>query len=207
VKLTVTWPLPAVTETIAGAPGAKRATLNDCVTGVAARYAGLPDWSALIEQLPVVTKLSVVPVIEQTPGVVDVKVTMSPELAVAVSIGDVPKVWVPGFANVIVCGPFGITLLDAADGALGPAELVAVTVKVYAVPLARLFTVIEVHGAAQAPVMPPGDDVAVKLVIGLPAELKVMVALALPAVATPIVGALGAAGVTANDRVTVGAGR
>lgn len=159
-------------------------------------------------QVPVVTKVSVPPVVTvQTPVLVVVKETARPELAMALSVGDVPKVWVPGFANVIVCGPFGVTLLDAADEAPVPVALVAVTVKVYAVPLVRLFTVMEVHGAAQVPVMPPGDEVAVKLAIGPPAELKVTVALALPAVATGVVGALGAAGVTANDRVTTGAGR
>ena len=168
----------------------------------------MPGWLALIVQVPVVMKVSVPPVVAvQTPVVRDVKETASAELAVALRVGDVPKVCVPGFGKVIVCGPFGVTLLDAADGALVPAALVAVTVKVYAVPLVRPFTVIEAQGAAQVPVMPPGEDVAVKLVIGPPTELKGMVALAMPAVATPIVGALGAAGVTANDRVTVGAGR
>ena len=56
-------------------------------------------------------------------------------------------------------------------------------------------TVIVVHGAAQLPVTPPGDDVAVKLVIGLPPLLagaeNVTLALPLPAVAVPIAGAPG----------------
>jgi hypothetical protein len=39
--------------------------------------------------------------------------------------------------------------------------LVAVTVKVYAVPLARPATLIEVQGAVHVPVMEPGDEVAV----------------------------------------------
>jgi hypothetical protein len=42
------------------------------------------------------------PVIVQTLVVDDVNVTLNPELAVAVSVGDVPKFCVPGFANVIV---------------------------------------------------------------------------------------------------------
>ena len=56
-------------------------------------------------------------------------------------------------------------------------------------------TVIVVHGAAQLPVMLPRVDVAVKLVIGLPPLLagavNVTLALPLPAVAVPIVGAPG----------------
>ena len=44
---------------------------------------------------------------------------------------------------------------------LFPMAFVAVTVKVYAVPLARPVTVIEVQGAVQLPVIPFGDEVAV----------------------------------------------
>jgi hypothetical protein len=61
--------------------------------------------------------------------------------------------------NVIVCIPLGTTLLEVADVAPTPAEFVAVTVKVYAVPLVRPVTVI---GDAEAvPVFPPGVDVTV----------------------------------------------
>jgi hypothetical protein len=48
--------------------------------------------------------------------------------------------------------------LLAALAALAPIALVAVTVKVYAVPLVSPLTVI---GDAPVPVSPPGDDVAV----------------------------------------------
>ena len=70
----------------------------------------------------------------------------------------------PAVAAPIVGAPgtvLGVTLFDAADGVPTPAMLVAVTVNVYAVPLARPFTVIVVHGAVQVPVMPVGADVAV----------------------------------------------
>jgi hypothetical protein len=40
--------------------------------------------------------------IVHTPEVDDVKATVNPELDVAVSVGVVPKFFVPGFANVIV---------------------------------------------------------------------------------------------------------
>jgi hypothetical protein len=42
-----------------------------------------------------------------------------------------------------------------------PTELVAVTVKVYAVPFVRPFTVMEVHGAMQVPAIAPGEEIAV----------------------------------------------
>ena len=51
----------------------------------------------------------------------------------------------------------GVTLLDAAEAALVPMALVAVTVKVYAVPLVKPVTV---NGlAAPVAVNPPGDEV------------------------------------------------
>ena len=55
------------------------------------------------------------------------KVTVS--VALAVSVGVVPKVCVPGFAKVIVCGAFGVTELDAAEAA-PVLPLLAVTVNV-----------------------------------------------------------------------------
>jgi hypothetical protein len=72
------------------------------------------------------------------------------------------------------------------------------------VPFARPLTVIDVQGAAQVPVMPEGDEVAVKSVIAEPplepGGVNVTVACALPAVAAPIVGAPGTvAGVTLFD--------
>ena len=72
------------------------------------------------------------------------------------------------------------------------------TVKVYAVPLAKPNTVIgAAAGPATVPVKPPGDDVAVYPVIALPPSdtgaVKVTMACAFPPVAVPIVGASGAA--------------
>jgi len=70
-----------------------------------------------------------------------------------------------GFAAPIVGAPGtvnGVTLLEAAEVGLTPTPLVAVTVKVYAVPFARPGTTI---GAAAGPAtlaeMPPGVEVAV----------------------------------------------
>jgi hypothetical protein len=114
----------------------------------------------LIVQVPVVTVVSTPPVvIVQTAVVLDENVTVRPELAVAVSVGDVPKFCAPGLLNVIVWLALGVTLIDCADGAPVPAELVAVTVNVYAVPFVKPVTT---QGElAQVPVAPPGLAVAV----------------------------------------------
>ena len=92
----------------------------------------------------------------------------------------------------------GVTGLDAADAVLVPTAFVAVTVNVYAVPLVSPVTV---NGlAAPVAVKPPGDDVTVYEVIGLPfalAPLNVTVAWVSPGAAVTVVGAPGnPAGVT-----------
>ncbi len=63
-------------------------------------------------------------------GVVDVKVTGSPELAVAVAVNGVWSiVWAPGLANVMVwlAGTAGVTAFDSADAGPVPIAFVAVT--------------------------------------------------------------------------------
>ena len=83
-------------------------------------------------QLPAVTNVNVPPVvIVQTLVVADVNVTAKLELAVADKVGVVPKFFVPGLLNVIVCGVLaGVTEFDAAEAVLVPIALVAVTLKV-----------------------------------------------------------------------------
>ena len=63
--------------------------------------------------------------------------------------------------NVMVGGTdeTGVTLFDAPDAAPVPAEFVAVTVKVYAVPLAKPVTMIGL--AVPGSVNPPGFEVTV----------------------------------------------
>ena len=81
--------------------------------------------------VPTVTKASSPPlVIVHTPEVDDVNDTVNAELDVAVSVGVVPKFCVTGFANVIECESFGVTLDDATEALPVPTLLVAVTVKV-----------------------------------------------------------------------------
>jgi hypothetical protein len=111
-------------------------------------------------QVPTVTKVKAPPlVMVHTPVVLEVKLTVRPELAVAVRVGLVPKFCAPGLAKVMVCPAAGVMLLDAADAAPVPAALVAVTVKVYETPLVRPVTVIGL--AAPVPVVPPGLAVTV----------------------------------------------
>ena len=63
----------------------------------------LPAWLALIVQVPAATVVSTPPVvIVQTPAVAEVKLTLNPDDAVAVSVGEVPKTLEPGLVKVIV---------------------------------------------------------------------------------------------------------
>lgn len=55
-------------------------------------------------QVPALTKVKVVPLTVQTPGVVEDKVTARPELAVATKApGVVPRFWLPGETKLMVC--------------------------------------------------------------------------------------------------------
>ena len=55
----------------------------------------------------------------------------------------------------------GVTMLEGAELGLAPTALIAITVNTYWLPFTRPPTVIDVQGALQAPVKPPGDEVAV----------------------------------------------
>ena len=82
-------------------------------------------------QVPSVTNANTPPlVIVHTPEVDDVNATVKAELDVAVSVGVVPKLFVPGSANVIVWASFGVTPVDATEALPAPTLLVAVRVKV-----------------------------------------------------------------------------
>jgi len=64
-------------------PGGAGFTVNDCVTVEALAYVALPAWSALIEHVPVVRRVTEAPATVQTLGVDEVKVTERREEAVA----------------------------------------------------------------------------------------------------------------------------
>jgi hypothetical protein len=73
------------------------------VTGAATAYTAFPFWVAVIEQVPVLTRVTVVPDTVHTALVFDVKLTGSPEVAVPlIENGGVPNVSLPSGPNVIV---------------------------------------------------------------------------------------------------------
>jgi hypothetical protein len=172
----------AVTVNVYAVPFARPATTIDVHGAVQLAVSALGDEVAVYDVIADPPSLT---------GAVNVTVAWTlPRVAV-------PMVGAPGVVA-------GVTLLDAADGAPAPTALVAVTVKVYAVPFVRPLTVIDVHGAAHVPVMLAGDDVAVYEVIAEPpldaGAVNVTVACALPRVALPMAGAPGTvAGVTLLD--------
>jgi hypothetical protein len=90
----------------------------------------------------------------------------------------------------------GVTGVDAADSGLVPMLLVAVTVKVYAVPLVRPVTTLDVPVAGTAVCATPAiNGVTEYAVMGLPPSdgaVQVTVADASPLVAATPVGAAGA---------------
>jgi hypothetical protein len=77
-------------------------------------------------------------------------------VACALPAEAVPIVGAPG-----TVGGSGVTELETAEDGPVPTALVAVTVKVYAVPLASPLTAVEVAVAPALAVMPPGDEVSV----------------------------------------------
>jgi len=95
----------------------------------------LPAWLAVTEQVPAASSVAVVPETVQTAAVDDVKVTASPELAVAMRvIGAEPKVTLGGTANVMVCGDGGTGIfVDTSAGngqsAEGVPERIAASLK------------------------------------------------------------------------------
>ena len=64
----------------------------------------LPAWLAVIEPVPVVSRVTAVPDTVQTEVLFDANATVSPEVEVALSAGGVePSAWVLNGPNVIVC--------------------------------------------------------------------------------------------------------
>ena len=119
-------------------------------------------------------------------------------VAVALPLVAVAPVGAPGTVA-------GVTLFDGADAMLDPTAFVAITVKVYAVPLSNpvmLCVVVVLPALLSTP--PAGFEVTVYPVMALPPLLtgavKLTLACAFPAVAVAPVGGRGApTGVTAFD--------
>lgn len=70
----------------------------------------MPACEAVIEQVPVAMKVAVVPLAVHTPGVVEAKETVSPEVAVAARVNGVPTTCAPGLAKVMVCALRTVTV-------------------------------------------------------------------------------------------------
>jgi hypothetical protein len=80
-------------------------TVKVCVTGVAARKELLPDWLAVMEQVPVAIRFIVPPDdTVHTVGEFDAKVTVRPDVAVALSVTEVVvSIWPGGAGKLMVC--------------------------------------------------------------------------------------------------------
>ena len=78
-------------------------TVKDCVTGEAALTLPEPVWLASMEQVPALRKFTCPPtVMVHTVVVVLAKLTVKLAELVAVSVGVVPKLCVPGLVKVMV---------------------------------------------------------------------------------------------------------
>jgi len=95
-------------------------TVKLLVTGVAALYTLLPGCEATIVQVPAASKVAVLPETVQILVVKELKLTLRPELAVALNATVVPLAWLAGATNVIVCaaGVFTTTICPTAGAAL-----------------------------------------------------------------------------------------
>jgi energy-converting hydrogenase Eha subunit G len=79
------------------------------LTGVAAAQLALPDWEALMVQVPAATRVTVVPDRVQADGVAEANVTVRPEEALALTAnGDEPKCWLDKGPKAMVWAP-GVT--------------------------------------------------------------------------------------------------
>ena len=73
------------------------------MTEVAGLKLTLPPWLAVIEHVPVLRSITTTLAVLQTPGVVEVKLTGRPELALAaITNGEIPKILLEIVSNDIV---------------------------------------------------------------------------------------------------------
>jgi hypothetical protein len=214
VNAMVAAPLPGVAVPMTGAPG----TVAGVTLLEAADAAPVPRALVAVTlnvyAVPFVRPLTTidaqgathVPVAPQGAEVA-VNVVMAEPPSLAGAVNATVACALPRVAAPITGAPGtvdGVTLFEGADAGPVPAELVAATVNVYAVPLVSPVTVMDMQGALHVAVAPPGEEVAMYDTIAEPPLLagavNATVACELPAVAVPIVGAPGTAeGVTLFD--------
>jgi hypothetical protein len=197
VNVTVARAFPAVAVPIVGAPGPVEGVtefegelgklLPVAFVAITVKVYAVPLVSpvtviGLVEPVPVIlpgVEVAVYPVIADPPllaGAVNVTI------ACALPAVAIPIVGVPGTVE-------GVTEFEAALAGLFPLAFVAITVKVYAVPLVSPVTIMGL--AAPFAVILPGVEVTMYPVIPelSAGAVKVIVAWAFPAVATTFVGA------------------
>jgi hypothetical protein len=93
-------------------------TVKFCCTDGAGLYVPLPAWSACTVHVPAASNVTDEPATVHTAGVVDEKVTASPDDAVALTVtGDCNNVLFANAANVIVCDALLTEKLCCTDGA------------------------------------------------------------------------------------------
>ena len=115
-------------------------------------------------QVPAARPVTVLSLTVQTLSVADVKIIAGPEALeeVALTVPVPPTATLGAAPKVMVWLPLGITAELAAEAVPVPALLVAVTVKVYAVPLVKpVTTQLNVLPLAVVQVLPSGLEVAV----------------------------------------------
>ena len=155
----------------------------------------MPAWLATMVQVPAATSVSVVPLTVQVLGVVELKVTARPELALAASGGGgVPRVWLPGEAKVMVCDAFATVMtrdtVTAAAKMLLPAWLasmmqVPAATSVSVVPLAeQVLGVVEAKLTGRPELELATNAAGALPSVWLPGEAKVMVCAAAEIVKT-----------------------
>ena len=149
LKVTLACALPAVATTFVGAPGTVAGVTlfeaADCALDPIALVATTRKVYAVPFVRPVtMCVVAVVPALLSTPPA-GVEVTVYPVIALPPLLTGGVKLTLacafPPVAVTEVGAPgtvAGVTLFDAADGALEPAALVATTVKAYEVPFTRL---------------------------------------------------------------------
>jgi hypothetical protein len=97
---------------------------------------------AVMVQLPETRNAALFPDTVHTVGVVDAKLTVNPELAVALSVKGVPTVCAAIVPNVIVC-VFSVVKVELLEVAVPPVEFTETTSKSYAVVAVNPVTVSE----------------------------------------------------------------
>ena len=103
VALTVNGAAPYVTEARAGNVIVCEATVTTKICETDADwYCAFPSCVALMVQLPTVSRVAVEPETVQTDGVVDAKLTGSPDEAVALRLTDFADSGVPGMAAKLI---------------------------------------------------------------------------------------------------------